>query len=149
MPHGVPIRRLPSRSHAAVYSPSRGPLEQDLHDGVTTFGGKPFTNQEWLSATSDGPASTTRTAGPNRGASMFKNRGKQLLTLSPDARHDGRNRLKLAGFARRVQDVSERITEKFDPDPVAQFRWVPWVLALLVILCLLLAAWVWFEILHT
>ena len=78
-----------------------------------------------------------------------ENHGKQLLTLSPEARHEGRNRLKLAGFARRVQDVSERITNKFDPDPVAQFRWVPWVLALLVILCLLLAAWVWFEILHT
>ena len=39
--------------------------------------------------------------------------------------------------------------DKFDPDPGAQLRWVPRVLALLVTLCLLLAAWVWFKILHT
>ena len=49
----------------------------------------------------------------------------------------------------RIIDASERRMDGFDPDPVAQFRWVPWMLTALVIICLVLAAWVWFEILHT
>ena len=46
-------------------------------------------------------------------------------------------------------DASERSMDRFDLDPVGQFRWVPWMLTALVIICLVLAAWVWFEILHT
>ncbi len=80
---------------------------------------------------------------------MLKNRDKPLLTPSPNDGHDGRDRPNLAGSARRPPDASERIMDKFDPDPGAQLRWVPRVLALLVTLCLLLAAWVWFKILHT
>jgi hypothetical protein len=72
---------------------------------------------------------------------MFKSRDKQRVA-QPDAdSQDRHGRL-------NWEQSAERSRNKFDPDPVAQFRWVLWLLALLVISCLLLAAWVWFEILH-
>lgn len=80
---------------------------------------------------------------------MSKSRDKQRLTPSADEKHDDRGHSDPARSTHREVDTSQRITGQFDPDPVFQFRWIPWVLTFLVILCLLLAAWVWFEILHT
>ena len=79
---------------------------------------------------------------------MFESRDKAQFTLSA---HDERRRPADADAARagpEGEDISARITEKLIAEPVAPFRWVPWVLAFLVTGCLLLAAWVWFELLH-
>jgi hypothetical protein len=82
---------------------------------------------------------------------MFKSRDKQELMAPTDDGHEDR------GHAGSIspespespeRDAGERITGRFNRDPVVQVRWVPWLLAVLVIVCLLLAAWVWFEILH-
>jgi hypothetical protein len=82
------------------------------------------------------------------GNAMFKSRDKRRLTQSADDKRNGRLHPELTRSGDREERVSGRIPGQFDPDPVVQFRWVPWVLALLVLACLLLAAWVWFEILH-
>ncbi len=80
---------------------------------------------------------------------MFKTRDKQeLIESDDDGRHDGHGPADVARSQHREEDASERIRGEFDPDPVVQVRWVPWLLAFLVIVCVLLAVWVWFEILH-
>lgn len=48
----------------------------------------------------------------------------------------------------RHVDVEDQGVGPFDPDPVAHVRWLPWLLGTLVLICVLLAAWVWFQILH-
>ena len=72
-----------------------------------------------------------------------ESREKQKVTRSVD---DGHNRHGPAGAGFGEENGFPRIPRKLDPERVVQFRWVAWVLALLVV-CLLLAAWVWFEIL--
>jgi hypothetical protein len=83
---------------------------------------------------------------------MFKSRDKQRSTISSSSeeKHDDRDGRdsKQSGPRNLDADAAERLAGKLDPDPVAQFGWFSWMLALLVILCLVLAAWVWLEILH-
>lgn len=47
-----------------------------------------------------------------------------------------------------VADCRPSRQRGYTPGTVAQLRWFGWVLAALVGLCLLLAAWVWMEILR-
>ncbi len=79
---------------------------------------------------------------------MFKSREKPCSTLPARDGREGRMDPDGDGEVREAEDLSPRSDEDFDPDPVAQFRWIPWVLAFLVLVCILLAVWVWFELLH-
>ena len=76
---------------------------------------------------------------------MSKSREKQKLTPSVDDNRDGQDRADADRPAIQEGDTSERITGNVDLDLAIPCRWIPWTLAILVIVCLVLAAWVWLE----
>ncbi len=77
---------------------------------------------------------------------MFNSRDKQRPTLSGSETYDGHRYSD--SVSSESPGSSKRGMDRYDPEPIVQVRWVRCVLAILVIACLLLAAWVWFEILH-
>ena len=80
---------------------------------------------------------------------MSKSREKHKLTPSVDNNRDGQDRADADRPAILEGDTSERITGNVDSDLAIQCRWISWTLAILVIVCLVLAAWVWLGILQT
>jgi hypothetical protein len=80
---------------------------------------------------------------------MSKDRDEHRVTLSAGEDRDGRTTGDAMQSTPEKAESSESLASKLAPDPVVHIRWIPWVLAILVTMCLLLAAWVWFEILHT
>lgn len=79
---------------------------------------------------------------------MFTSREKRMLAPPVDDEHDAGNRGEPACARCREEDPSTQFPGEFDPDPIDQVRWLPRLLALLAIACVLLAAWVWVQILQ-
>jgi hypothetical protein len=72
------------------------------------------------------------------------------MMVSNDDRQDGPwrpNRL-AAPADDRLGNVTGRIASQSRSETTRRFRWVPWVLGILVVLCLCLAVWVWLQILR-
>jgi hypothetical protein len=49
----------------------------------------------------------------------------------------------------QANESREWTANELEAGAAVRFRWIPRLLAFLVLLCLALAVWVWFEILHT
>jgi hypothetical protein len=74
--------------------------------------------------------------------------GKRLSIMPTDEKRSPGGARDSAWSLRPVKSASKPTIGKFDSDPAPRFRWILWMLAVLVIVCLVLAGWVWFQILH-